>query len=168
MSGRILVEQIKQEFLRHRDSPQDVPLPVEIENVGTVFVGDEKRTIRSHGDALRIESKRVQRVRVAERKRAADEVLTFLVLEKSRIEQRCGDVGKAGSHVHRDVEKMKTVEVWLLSSAVERSTVRRSDEHVVVPGVGEPGTKAAKRRAQDARSDLWGRIERANKTVESR
>src|SRR5262245_596918 len=120
MSGRILVKQIEQEFLRHRDPPQDVPLAVEIENVGTVFVGDEKRAIRSHGDGLRIEPKRVQRVRVAERKGTADEVLVFLVLQKSRIEQRRGDVGKAGSHVHRDVEEMKTVEIRLLSAAVER------------------------------------------------
>ena len=71
-----------------------VALPIELEDVRPVLVGDEEGPVAAHADALRIEAQR--RAIVARSKADAfpTKLPVALVLQEPRVEQRRPDVGK--------------------------------------------------------------------------
>ena len=124
-----------QELRRSLDALHQVPLPIELEHVGAVLVGDVEVAIRADPDAFRIEPERALWVVRIECTGSAHERLPELILQEPGVEQHGRDLFRL--RICREVEEMDAIEIWDIGQAVERAAVGRRDEDVVVSGVGE-------------------------------
>src|SRR5262245_65835671 len=118
-------------------------LPVELEHVRAVLVGNVERAVGRNRDTLGIEAA-VEGVGVA------DQVRVSFLLQKPRVEQRRRDVWKRRAGIQRDMQEMDAIEVRRVGEAVERPAVGRREKDIVVTGVGNRGSEAAHRGLIDA------------------